>query len=185
MKPLLYSSLLFPLLMSNSVYADWKEDGYHLKLMSLLDRQDGYCIDVAGSGNHVRFDLPLLTHNCKEGLYADEAVVHNTDGTISFPAYNACLTVMGVNDYALPYNALMLKQCNIDEPFLKSTLFQKFTFNENNQVQLIGSELCITAGNIPKVTYSPSHRWRSLYMQDCNIAVKELSQWQLVKPQRL
>ena len=178
---LLYTSLL--LLLSCPANASWKEDSYQLKLINLLDREDGYCIDVAGSGEHVRFDLPLLTHNCKEGLYADEAVVHKKDGTIFFAAYNACLTVMGVNQHALPYNALMLKRCNVDEPFLKSTQFQTFQFTKDQRIKLVGSELCITAGDTAKVTYSSAHRWRSLYMQTCSAATAELSQWQLVKPQ--
>lgn len=182
MQRLLLPILLFSLVMPHVAHAEWRKEGQHLKLINLLDRKDGYCLDVAGSGNHVRFDLPLLTHNCKEGLYADEAVVYNKDKTISFPAYNTCLTVMGVNDSALPYNALMLKRCNIDEPFLKSTRFQKFSLTDNNQVQLDGSNLCITAGDTSKITYSPDHRWRSLYMQECHLADKSLSQWHFIKP---
>lgn len=182
MKKIRPSIYCLPLLMSASVNANWQEQGQHLKLIDLLDRTDGYCIDVAGSGNHVRFDLPLLTHNCKEGLYADEAVIHNDDGTISFPAYNGCVTVMGVNDHALPYNALMIKQCNVDSPFLNATKFQKFKFNKDNQVQLIGTALCITTGDTSEITFSPNHRWRSLYMQECSLADKKRSQWKLVTP---
>lgn len=173
---------LLSLLFTGPVSADWKETGSHLKLVDLLDREDGYCIDVAGSGEYVRFDLPLLTHNCKEGLYADEAVTYRDDGTLFFPAFEACVTVMGVNNNSLPYNALMLKRCHVDEPFLKATQFQTFEFTEDKQVQLAGSNLCITAGDVSKVTYSAAHRWRSLYMQECNVAAKALSQWQMVKP---
>ena len=47
----------------------------HLRLVDKLDRpQDGYCLDIMGSGDHIRPDLPMTVHNCKPGLYADEAV---------------------------------------------------------------------------------------------------------------
>lgn len=161
---------------------DWRKEGHHLKLINLLDRKDGYCIDVLGAGNRVMLDMPLITHNCKYWDYADEAVVHRADGTLYFPAYRGCVTVMGLNNNALPYNSLMLKQCNVDQGFLKATKFQKFTINKNKQVQLNGTNLCLTAGGLSKETFSSAHRWRSLYMQDCAIADKTLSQWHLVKP---
>jgi hypothetical protein len=60
----------------NSLGRSWKDTGGHLRLVDDLDRpQDGYCLDIVGSGQHIRFDLPLIAHNCKTGLYADEAVV--------------------------------------------------------------------------------------------------------------
>jgi hypothetical protein len=160
---------------------NWKNISFNMKLINLLDRKDGYCIDVVGSGDNIRFNMPLNAHNCKKGLYADEAVVYQNNGNIYFPAYNSCLTVMGLNNNALPYNALMIKECNIDKPFLKSTTFQKFIINEKKQIQLYSTSLCITVGNISKETYSKEHRWRSLYMDNCLTAKLKLSQWHLVK----
>ena len=160
---------------------DWTKISFNLKLIHLLDRSDGYCIDIVGSGNRIRFDMPLITHNCKGPEYADEAVIHRTDGTLYFPAYKGCVTVMGLNNSALPYNGLMLKKCNVDQGFLKSTKFQKFSINKNQQVQLNGTNLCLTAGDLSRETFSDAHRWRSLYMQICAVADKKLSQWHLVK----
>ena len=166
-----------------SAKENWQDTGHLMKLLDLLDRKmDGYCLDVVGSGSTIRLDMPLITHNCKEGLYADEAVVHKADGTLYFPAYDGCVTVMGLNNHALPYNALILKRCHVDEPFLAATRFQKFSVNKNKQLQLKGTNLCITAGDISKETYSPTHRWRSLYMQDCSIAPSHLSQWHFIRP---
>ena len=132
-------------------------------------------------GERIRH-MPLITHNCKYRDYADEAVLHRKDGTLYFPAYGGCVTVMGLNNHALPYNSLMLKQCNIDQGFLKATKFQKFTLNKNQQVQLNGTNLCLMAGNQSEETFNGAHRWRSLYMQYCAIAEKPLSQWHFVKP---
>lgn len=36
----------------------------HLRLVDKLDRpQDGYCLDIMGSGDHIRPDLPMTVHN--------------------------------------------------------------------------------------------------------------------------
>ena len=46
-----------------------------MRIIDDLDRpQDGWCLDAVGSGPHIRFDMPLIGHNCKPGLFADEAV---------------------------------------------------------------------------------------------------------------
>ena len=74
----------------------------HLRLIDKLDRpDDGYCLDIMGSGDHIRPDLPMTAHNCKPGLYADEAVRLAPDGRLFFPAYQLCATVAGLNGRAL------------------------------------------------------------------------------------
>ena len=184
-KVLSLSLLLLCVAMPVSAQDNWQDKAHFMKLLDSLDRKhDGYCLDIVGSGNNVRLDMPLTTHNCKieMGLPADELVLHREDGTIYFPAYKGCVTVMGVNDHALPYNALMLKPCHQDQPFLKATKFQKFRINNSKQMQLEGANLCITAGDVAQVTYSDAHRWRSLYMQECTVAQSSLSQWHFVKP---
>jgi len=182
-KTLFLIIMLLSTTFQTSAKENWQDTGHLMKLLDLLDRKDdGYCLDVVGAGNNIRFDMPLITHNCKEGLAADEAVVHKADGTLYFPAFDGCVTVMGLNNHALPYNALILKKCNVDEPFLAATKFQKFSKNKNKQLQLNGSNLCITAGDVSKETYSPAHRWRSLYMQRCSIAPSHLSQWHFIRP---
>ena len=99
---------------------NWKKTGMHMRLKDDLDRKkDGWCLDAVGSGPHIRFNMPLIGHNCKPGLYADEAVIHRKDGTLFFPAYGACVTVMGLNEFALPGASLMLK--NVVKRFLFST----------------------------------------------------------------
>lgn len=183
-KILLYWLSLLCFSMPVSANEDWRDNVHFMKLLDKLDRKhDGYCLDIVGVGNNVRLDMPLITHNCKveDDFPVDELLIHRKDRTIYFPAYEGCATVMGLNNNALPYNALMLKRCHKDQPFLKATKFQKFLINKNQQLQLEGTSLCITAGDIAKSTYSPAHRWRSLYMQECSVAKPNLSQWHFVK----
>ena len=179
-----YFILFITFLFSSNILAE-SNDVFYLKLKNHLDRPvDGYCLDVAGNGRYVRFDMPLNGHNCKIDngyVYPDETVQFRKDGTIFFPAYELCVTVMGLNNNALEYNSLMVKPCYQNTPFLEATNFQYFYFNDKNQIQLKNSELCITMGYTSKTTYSKAHTWRSLYMQKCDKANIERSTWYLDK----
>ena len=118
----------------------WRDIGVHMRTIDDLDRpQDGWCLDAVGSGPHIRFDMPLIGHNCKPGLFADEAVQFTKNGQIRFPAYeNACVTVMGLNQHALQGASLMLKACGQEIPFLNAPKFQHFEHLKNGAVKLKG-----------------------------------------------
>ena len=154
----------------------------YLQLKDKLDRPyDGYCLDVVGSGNYIQMDMPLTAHNCKgPQVYADEVVQYRSDKSLYFPKYNACVTVMGLNDKALAGNALMLKDCGVEQPFLNAKRFQTFKLNTKGQIQLANSHLCIAAGTESHTTYSSEHRWRSLFMTPCNEVELKRSVWQFV-----
>ncbi|MDX1736883.1 MAG: RICIN domain-containing protein [Alphaproteobacteria bacterium] len=154
----------------------------YLQLKDRLDRlNDGYCLDVVGSGKYMRLDMPLTAHNCKgPQIYYDEVVQYRNDKTLYFPSYDRCVTVMGINDRALSGNALMLKGCGVEEPFLNAKNFQKFEFNSKGQLQLVGSHLCMAAGTESHTTYSLEHRWRSLLMLPCTEIELSRSVWQIV-----
>ena len=166
------------------IHADWREIGMHMRLVDDMDRpQDGWCIDVVGSGQHIRFDMPLIAHNIKPGLYADEAVVFTDDGKIQFPAYPGyCVTVMGLNQYALAGASLMLKPCGQEIPFLNAPKFQTFEHLDNGMVRLKDSNLCITVGDESKETFDPTHAWRTLYMERCDECNPARSTWKFVRP---
>lgn len=163
-------------------FVAFASDYEYLQLIDKLDRPvDGYCLDVVGSGPNIRFDMPLTAHNCKgPQVFFDEVVTLREDGTLYFPKYKGCVTVMGNNKTALPKNALMLKECGAQQPFLNATHFQKFEFNKKNQLQLKNSNLCITSGNISHTTFSPHHRWRSLYMEYCEHIENRFSSWHFI-----
>lgn len=164
--------------------ADWRETAVHMRLVDDLDRpQDGWCLDVVGSGPNIRFDMPLIGHNIKPGLFADEAVEFSDDGKILFPAYPGyCVTVMGLNQHALPGAALMLKRCDEQIPFLNAPKFQTFEHLDNGMVRLVGSDLCITMGSVSEVTFDPTHAWRTLYVERCDACDPALSTWEFVRP---
>lgn len=148
-----------------------------LRLADNLDRDDGYCLDILGSGEYVRFDMPMTVHNCKPGLYEDEAVMWQADGKIRFPAYNACATAAGVNQSVLAGAAVMPRACGERSPFLESQYLQHFNYRDDGRIELADSGLCLTAGADSDATFDPSHRWRTLSMQPCQNAPLAQSQW--------
>ena len=155
----------------------------HLRLVDDLDRpQDGYCIDILGSGQHIRFDMPLSAHNCKPGLYQDEAVVFESGGRIRFPAYDACVTAAGINQSVLAGAALMPRRCGERSPFLEADALQRFIHRADGRVELAGSGLCLTVGEQSGPTFDATHRWRALFMQQCEKAALSHSRWRFVVP---
>lgn len=156
-----------------------------LRLADNLDRADGYCLDILGSGDHIRTDMPLTVHNCKPGLYEDEAVMLEADGKIHFPAYGVCATAAGVNQTVLAGAAVMPRGCGERSPFLEAQYLQHFVFRTDKRVELSGSGLCLTAGADSASTFDPSHRWRSLSMQKCENAPLAQSQWRFVDAEEL
>lgn len=150
----------------------------HLRLIDNLDRpQDGYCLDVVGSGQRIRFDMPLTAHNCKPGLYQDEAVVIDAQSRIRFPAYNACATAAGLNGRALEGAAVLPRACGERTPLLKAESLQRFTFHANGQVELSGSGLCLAVGKTSATAFSDEHRWRPLFLAECSSADPARSSW--------
>ena len=161
--------------------SDWRDGAGHLKLKNSLDRpEDGYCLDVVGSGQYIRFDMPLNAHNCKTGLYADEAVIMESDGTIRFPAYNKCATVSGLNGRALPGTSVIPAGCGENSPFLNTKGLQSFTQHKDGKLELSGTGLCLTVGKESDSTFSPDHRWRPLFVEKCEDVVPARSQWKFV-----
>jgi hypothetical protein len=157
----------------------------HLRLLDRLDRpEDGYCVDILGTPGNMRVDVPLFAHNCKPSLTSDSAVVFTSDGLIKFPAVDRCLTVAGVNSRALPGASILLRKCNETIPFFETLALQRFIHQKDGSLSVLGSKLCLTVGGQSAATYSPSHRWRTLFVDDCATAEPALTQWEFVVPRR-
>jgi len=82
--------------MSNQAIA---ADLLHIQLKDRLDRpDDGYCLDIPGTGSNLLLNVPLFAHNCKSGPTPDSAVTYTDDGQLVFPAAQVCVTAFGVNN---------------------------------------------------------------------------------------
>lgn len=170
---------------SHAQQPHWVKGAGHLRLVENLDRpEDGYCLDIVGSGQHVRFDLPLIAHNCKPGLYADEAVKIEQNGYIRFTAFDKCATVAGLNSRALPGAALVPRECGEETPFLVAEKLQNFHLRKDKLIELVGSGLCLTVGKESDSTFSTEHRWRPLFVESCKDVDPERSKWKFVDPHK-
>ena len=156
-----------------------------LRLIDKLDREDSYCLDIMGSGRYVRFDLPMTAHNCKPGLYADEAVTLDGEGRIVFPAYGACATVAGLNKRALPMAALVPRECGENTPFMDADELQRFDLHADGRLELRGSGLCVTAGEVSASTFEATHRWRTLYVDQCERTEAARARWHFVPKEQI
>lgn len=154
-----------------------------LRLLVPLDRPvDGYCVDVPGTGQNLRIDLPLFAHNCKPVLTIDSTVILASDGLIRFPAVDQCMTVAGVNSRTLAGASVLLRKCNESMPFFETSELQRFTLHDYGRLELSGSELCLTVGSQSATTYSPADRWRTLFVDDCATVEPARSRWSFAAP---
>jgi len=180
MKKILIFSMLISIL---ATIAFAESVPHHIKLINKLDRQhDGYCLDVAGSGRYIRSDLPLIGHNCKPGLYADESFIFRDDGTIYFPTTESCVTISGVNTHVLDYTSLTLKECKRQTPFLNAEFMQEFEYTKDKKLKHKNSSKCLEMGEESSTTYSKEHTWRTLYMKECSKTDTKRSTWNFSRP---
>ena len=182
--PLSIAALGAGLMMMTALPSSAHDSPSYMRLIDPLDRpDDGYCLDVLGSGGSFRPDMPLISHNCKPGRAPDGMVALRQDGSLFLPAFNACVTVMGVNRKALAGGALMLKPCGAQEAFLRAAHFQSFTHRLDGRLELLNSDLCVTVGAQSAATFSPSHAWRTLFMLPCGQAPEKRSRWTFQSPE--
>jgi len=176
-------------LSASAVAAQSQRAGY-LMLQDRLERQtDGYCLDLAGSGDWVDLSLPLAVYNCKgPAFYADQAVIFDQEtGQIRFPAFpGACLTALGRQGRSLPGMPLLARACAKagsppPTPFDTAEL-QRFTHRGDGRIELTGSGLCLTVGDRWDTTFSPHDHWRALFLDECGQAPSDLSVWQKFTP---
>ncbi|MCG7500108.1 RICIN domain-containing protein [Vibrio sp. Of7-15] len=153
-----------------------------IQLIDKLDRpKDGFCVDVIGYSPYERLDLPLIAHNCKKGLFKDQAMSVLDSGEIYLPAYNKCLTAIAPHTKALPGATIMARDCGEHSHFLETPQLQQFEWQLDGKINLHGSNLCLAAGERSDQTSSPSHRWRTLSLQHCKSSEPELLRWQFIQ----
>ncbi len=154
----------------------------HVRLQDRLDRpDDGYCLDILGTGRNLRVDLPLFAHNCKDGATPDSTMIYTQQGQLVFPDAKVCVTAFGVNNTVLPGTSVLLRPCAERTPFFNTHTLQSFNYKKNGQFELRGYGLCLAVGNESSRTYSPYDRWRVLSLESCNSASSKLSAWEMIQ----
>jgi hypothetical protein len=160
-----------------------KPEMVHLRLVDRLDRpNDGYCLDILGTGQNLRLEVPVFAHNCKRGLTSDSAIQVLDNGFIKFAGVNMCITVFGVNGTVLPGTAIILRPCGHKAPYFESAPLQQFVHRDDGRLEMASSGLCLAVGDKASRTYSPYDRWRVLSVEDCKTIPLKYSQWEFVVP---
>ena len=158
-------------------------DTYYLQLQDRLDRPaDGYCLDVLGAGRSFRTDMPLTAHNCKPGNAPDGRVQMRSDGTLYMPAFDACVTPMGVNRTLLPGAALMLRPCDDGAAFAQPAALKQFEQRSDGTLRMGDGALCLTVGTESGPTFSASHAWRALFVDTCSAEAADRQRWHFIPP---
>jgi hypothetical protein len=171
------SAFLIAAVTTNATAADL----IHVRLQDRLDRpDDGYCLDILGTGTNLRLDIPLFAHNCKGGATTDSAIIYTGKGQLVFPYPAVCVTAFGVNNTVLPGTSVLLRPCDERKPYFAATGLQKFDYLVNGQFKLRDSELCLAVGNKSSTTHSPLDRWRVLSLESCANTELSHSAWELV-----
>ena len=157
------------------------EESFHVSLKNRLDLpEEGYCLDILGWGQTIRADLPLFVVNCKDEATPDSSVVYTKEGQLRFPDVQVCVTAFGVNNTVLPGSSVLLRPCDEQTAFFSATTLQKFDYQENGQFKLRGHEVCLAVSAESAPTFSPSVRWRVLYLESCNDAPLGYSSWEML-----
>ena len=171
------SAFLIATITANTSAADL----IHVRVKDRLDRpDDGYCLDILGTGRNLRLDMPLFAHNCKGGATPDSSIIYTSKGQLVFPHPNVCVTAFGVNNTVLPGTSVLLRPCDQRTSFFDATGLQKFDYLVNGQLKLRGSKLCLAVGNKSSVTYSSFDRWRVLSLESCANTELSHSVWEMV-----
>lgn len=154
----------------------------HLRLIDRLDRpQDGYCLDVLGTGQTLRLELPIFAHNCKSGITPDSAVTITPAGEIQFVDIDLCATAFGVNGRALSGSPIVIRPCGDTSPFFDSVPLQRFEWTDDRRLRLKGTALCLSVGDESASTYSTTDRWRMLTVESCSSVSSDRATWEFVR----
>lgn len=91
------------------------------------------------------------------------------------------MTALGRNGRSLAGMPLLTRACHDtpagrDDPFVSREL-QSFSHRDDRRIELVGTGLCLAVGEQSDTTFSPDHRWRSLFLAPCETVPPERSAW--------
>ena len=153
----------------------WADSFAEVKLLSKLDDQRGYCIDVRGHKERAKVQRGLQAHTCYS--YQGQIAVDQ--------AFDASLLAIG--KYYLPaFDIRMAAESRSQGSPLTLTRctdqnFQKFALNSDNEIKLVAdNELCLTVhdGKSQKGGGgTPVHLMRNLTLANCATTKNEYKHW--------
>ncbi len=142
-----------------------------VRLVDPVDEPEFYCLDLSGWGANLKLEEPLQAHTWKlRG--ADDQMFAFQDGKILVGNTGRCLQVAVSSGKPLAGVAIVARECG-DSPL------QSLTLEDNGQISVAASGLCLAAGTESTDASGPSHIWRVLSAQPCDTTSAELTTWQI------
>ena len=80
---------------------------------------------------------------------------------------------------------LVPRECGENTPFMDADELQRFTLHEDGRLELRGSGLCVTAGEVSASTFEATHRWRTLYVDLCERTEAARARWHFVPKEQI
>ena len=165
-------TVIFLTLLSQTAWAD---DLAEVQLVSKLDDQRGYCIDIRGHKERAKVQRGLQAHTCysyQGQIGVDQAFDASllATGRFYLPAFDVCMTAEGRTQGS----RLILTRCTDQN-------LQKFALNLDNEIKLVANnELCLTVNDGESQEGgggTPVHLMRRLTLENCATTKNEYKHW--------
>ena len=155
--------------------AAWGDNLSELQLVSKLDDQRGYCIDIRGHKERAKVQRGLQAHTCysyQGQIGVDQAFDASLIATGKFylPAFDVCMAAENIAQGS----RLILNRCTDQN-------LQKFALSSDNEIKLVANdELCITVSDGDSQVGgggTPAHLMRRLTLENCATTKNEYKHW--------
>ena len=149
-----------------------------VQLVSKLDDQRRYCIDIRGHKERAKVQRGLQAHTCysyQGQIGVDQAFDKNliASGKFYLPAFDVCMEA----ENSSQGSRLILTSCADQH-------LQKFILNSDNEIKLVANNaLCLTVSDGESQEGgggTPVHLMRRLTLENCTTAKKEYKYWRIV-----
>ena len=153
----------------------WGDNLAEVQLVSKLDDQRGYCIDIRGHKERAKVQRGLQAHTCysyQGQIGVDQAFDASLVATGRFylPAFKVCMAAKNKT----PGSRLILARCTDQN-------LQKFALNSDNEIKLVANnELCLTVNDGESQEGgggTPVHLMRRLTLENCATTKNEYKHW--------
>lgn len=178
LKVFMVLNLSIALFIPFSVQADEPNKLVEVTLVSKLDEDRGYCLDIAGGkGRDAPLDKGLQAHTCYNytgAILEDQGfdAIQIEQGLFRISYFDVCMTVSEIIDGS----AISLAKC-------AGLITQRFQLQPNGQLVIQADQnLCITVNSLEKKEGrggSPIHVMRPLSLESCDVTKNDYQLWSI------
>ena len=155
----------------------WGVNLAEIQLVSKLDDQRGYCIDIRGHKERAKVQRGLQAHTCysyQGQISVDQAFDTSllTIGRFSLPAFDVCMEA----ENSSQGSRLILTRCSEQN-------LQKFNLTSANEIRLVvNNDLCLAVNDGKSKEGgggTPAHLMRRLTLENCATTKGKYKHWRI------